>query len=131
MRKKRLSPLQAMRACCLDCSETAADVRTCECADCALHPYRMGHTPAQGRSRPLKAIRAYCVACADGNAKYITWCCCDGAHSTRCELWPFRFGARPETVLAKRGPLLVTPGQMPSEDVNLDDLPTYPKKRLP
>ena len=99
--------------------------------DCALHPYRMGHTPAQGRSRPLKAIRAYCVACADGNAKYITWCCCDGAHSTRCELWPFRFGARPETVLAKRGPLLVTPGQMPSEDVNLDDLPTYPKKRLP
>ena len=39
------TPLKAIRAKCLDCSETPRDVRLCPCTDCALFPYRTGHNP--------------------------------------------------------------------------------------
>ena len=46
--------------------------------------------------RPLKAIRATCMECA-GTAKAVAYCTCDGLNSTKCQLWPYRFGIRPET----------------------------------
>lgn len=70
--------------------------------------------------RPLKAIRRNCVDCPGGDRKYVMYCPCDGVHSTRCDLWPYRFGKRPGTV---RPEWLVDPNKMPPADANLDDLP--------
>lgn len=40
---KKLSPLKAIRAKCLDCAVyQPIEVRLCHISDCALHPYRMG-----------------------------------------------------------------------------------------
>lgn len=72
---------------------------------------------------PIKAVRFQCIECCGGSAKAVLWCSCDGLHSTRCEVWPYRLGVRPATVRAKHGPRLVTPELMPSANVPLDDLP--------
>jgi len=71
----------------------------------------------------LKQVRANCLECSGGNAKYVTWCPCDGLHSTRCRMWPYRFGKTPKAFMANHGPRLLTPELMPSAAVNLDDLP--------
>jgi len=60
--------------------------------------------------------------------KYVTWCSCDGLHSTRCEFWWFRFGQGVEKVRRRHGPQLITPEMMPDANLNLDDLPAYPSK---
>ena len=75
------------------------------------------------RITPIAAIRANCLECGGGSFKAVLWCPCDGVHSTRCHVWPFRFGSRPETVAARFGPALVTPGNMPGAEVCEDDLP--------
>jgi len=69
---------------------------------------------------PLKAIRKNCLDCSGGSAKSVAYCPCDGVHSTRCHLWPYRFGFRPENV---DPPKFVKPGTLPCPNVNLDDLP--------
>ncbi|MCL4193980.1 MAG: hypothetical protein KJZ87_19740 [Thermoguttaceae bacterium] len=78
--------------------------------------------------RPLKAIRQNCMECAGGVAKYITWCPCDGLHSTRCEFWPYRFGRRPSNAAQKYGRQLLTPELMPDASVCLDNLPAFPSQ---
>ena len=46
MEEKRLTPIKAIRAKCLDCCcWQANEVRLCPVRDCALYPYRMGHNP--------------------------------------------------------------------------------------
>lgn len=43
---KRLTPIKAIRAKCLDCcAGQVAEVRECAMKTCALHPYRMGKRP--------------------------------------------------------------------------------------
>ena len=42
-----MRPLKAIRAYCLDCSETSAEVKQCVIPDCPLYQYRMGHNPAR------------------------------------------------------------------------------------
>ena len=37
--------LRAIRAKCLDCVYTPAEVRRCVCVDCPLWPFRMGSVP--------------------------------------------------------------------------------------
>jgi hypothetical protein len=76
----------------------------------------------RGAGFSLKAVRRHCLDCA-GNMKCVTWCPCDGAHSTRCEMWPFRFGMSPDRVRKKYGPGLITPRMMPAANANLDTLP--------
>ena len=71
---------------------------------------------------PLRSIRAKCLDCS-GSAKGVMWCPCDGVHSTRCPLWPFRFGKRPETAKKRYGDQLLTPELMPNADVCLEDTP--------
>ena len=45
---KKITPMSAIRAKCIECCcGNAAEVRRCEIADCALHPYRSGHNPAR------------------------------------------------------------------------------------
>lgn len=57
--KRRLTGLQAIRAKCLDCAHSAAEVRKCVCFDCPLWPYRMGSVPAGLRqASSLDAIPA-------------------------------------------------------------------------
>jgi hypothetical protein len=73
--------------------------------------------------RPLKAIRKHCLDCCGDNSKAVMWCGNDGIHSTRCDLWPYRFGIRPESARQRYGVRLVTPGLMPDANTNLDDLP--------
>jgi hypothetical protein len=72
---------------------------------------------------PGHAIRKHCLGCSGGNATYVLWCTCDGIHSSRCHLWPYRLGIRPATALTKY-PALVTPEAMPPATTCLDDLPT-------
>jgi hypothetical protein len=66
-------------------------------------------------------MRKTCLDCSGGSVKYVAYCPCDGLHSTRCELWPYRFGCRPENVHPRK---YVTPEEMPGADVPLEDLPT-------
>ena len=43
---KRLTPIKAIRAHCLDCSgQQPGEVRKCAVETCTLYPYRMGHRP--------------------------------------------------------------------------------------
>jgi hypothetical protein len=72
--------------------------------------------------RPFKAIRKHCLDCGGRNAKAVMWCGCDGIHSTRCHLWPYRFGVRPESARQRYGDRLVTPELMPDADADLDEL---------
>lgn len=71
----------------------------------------------------LKHVRRNCLACSGGSAKYVTWCTCDGVHSTKCEFWPFRFGIQPATFQARYGDRLLDPRKMPPADLDLDLLP--------
>jgi len=44
--KKRLTPLKAVRAKCLECSSSQpSEVRNCLMPECALYPYRFGKNP--------------------------------------------------------------------------------------
>jgi hypothetical protein len=43
---KALTPMRAIRAKCLDCSENAREVRECPVDRCPLYPYRFGKRPA-------------------------------------------------------------------------------------
>lgn len=78
---------------------------------------------ANGEALSVKLIRQQCTDCSGESARYILWCPCDGRNSTRCHLWPFRFGQRPETIRAKYGDRLVTPEKMPPADVEIERLP--------
>ena len=44
--KKRLTPIKAIRAKCLDCScESYKEVKECSIPECPLYPYRLGKNP--------------------------------------------------------------------------------------
>lgn len=46
MEEKRLTPIKAIRAKCLDCCcGNPYEVKECPLEKCALHPYRMGKNP--------------------------------------------------------------------------------------
>jgi hypothetical protein len=46
LNKKKLTPLRAIRAKCLDCSAgSPGEVRKCHIEDCPLFPFRFGHNP--------------------------------------------------------------------------------------
>ena len=94
--KAVLTPQKAIRARCLDCSETRKEITECEFGPdqfnaCPLWQFRTGRKC--GRGSRLKPIRRYCL-----------WCCCGSAQEVRlcpsvewCALWPYRFGKRPKT----------------------------------
>lgn len=44
---KRLTPLKAIRAKCLDCEEGPGGVKNCVIPDCPLFGYRFGKNPAR------------------------------------------------------------------------------------
>ena len=43
---KKLTPIKAIRAKCLDCCcDQANEVKNCPCDDCTLYQYRLGRNP--------------------------------------------------------------------------------------
>lgn len=49
MNVKRLTPIKAIRAKCLDCSgDSRKEVRLCPIHTCPIYPYRMGKRPKAG-----------------------------------------------------------------------------------
>ena len=70
---------------------------------------------------PLKAIRRKCLDCC-GSSKSVRFCTLDGIHSTKCDLWPFRFGKRPSTIRKGSEAWLVDARSMPEADVSIEDL---------
>ncbi len=67
---------------------------------------------------PMKAIRAKCLDCSAGSAKEVKLCGVSG-----CPLWPYRHGKRPETIIDRFGPWLMTPRVTPPADVDLTKMP--------
>lgn len=54
---KHLTPIQAIRAKCIDCScGILKEVRECPIKDCPLWPYRMGKRPAKGKNIERPAL---------------------------------------------------------------------------
>lgn len=48
IREKTLTPMRAMRAKCMECSNFKwSEVRDCEMKDCPLWVYRLGKNPTQ------------------------------------------------------------------------------------
>jgi len=43
------SPLKAIRANCLECNNTALEVKLCPCTSCPLWPFRFGKNPYNKR----------------------------------------------------------------------------------
>ena len=69
---------------------------------------------------PLAAIRANCLSCG-GTSNIVKFCTCDGVNSTRCDLWPYRFGKRPATILKSADAWLLDPEKMPGSEVPQED----------
>ena len=59
MEEKRLTPIKAIRAKCLDCCcGNQNEVKLCPINDCPLYPYRLGKNPYIKLSEEQKAARA-------------------------------------------------------------------------
>lgn len=82
---------------------------------------------------PLQAIRRHCIICSGESQKAVRYCPCDGIHSSRCELWSYRFGKRPQGVSDQRliTALCMPPRNMPIEQVSDDDLLLLPEGTKP
>lgn len=76
------------------------------CLDCATE-VMLVTPPAAKKSSPLKAIKSFCLECsctADNPPEAVRDCKMNGD----CPLWPFRFGKRPEKMIAQGKGELVT-----------------------
>jgi len=89
-----MTPLQAIRKKCVDCSgDKPREVKQCNANSCPLHPYRHGKRP---RVKPpltaLKSIRAKCLNdCGEqGDRAGSNKCPIDN-----CHLHKFRMGKNP------------------------------------
>ena len=71
--------------------------------------------------RPLKAIRKHCLDCCCNSAKSVKFCTCDGINSSRCDLWPYRFGMRPATAKRKLGRKFLQAGELEPPDVPIEE----------
>ena len=83
-----LPVLKAIRKRCLDCCESAAQVRDCPFGPgkhnaCSLWPHRSGERAPVGKVR--KAIRAHCLDCCGDQPAEVRLC-----PSRDCPLWPYR-----------------------------------------
>jgi len=70
---------------------------------------------------PVITIRKHCLGCCNGSFKAVKYCTCDGITSTRCELWPYRFGMKPATAKKRYGARFVTPGALADAEVEIED----------
>ena len=47
MSAKKLTPMRAIRAKCLECSGSSAEVKACPCKSCPIWKFRSGHRPVE------------------------------------------------------------------------------------
>ena len=66
---------------------------------------------------PITAIRHKCLDCCCGSVKAVRWC-----SATDCDLWPYRFGMRPETARKRYGADVMDAAKMPDHTVALETL---------
>jgi len=93
---KRLTPIKAIRARCIFCSNNQFDeIKNCLVPECPLFPLRFGRR-VKGISS-LRSIRKYCYGCGEGTAFDIKNC-----EITDCSLYQLRFGKNP-ALKGKRG----------------------------
>lgn len=81
-----------------------------------------GRCTSGAEGSALKAIRKKCLDCHGGSRKGVRFCPSDGVNSTRCPLWPFRFGLRPRTARKRYGAELLDPQAMPDANTSLEVL---------
>jgi hypothetical protein len=82
------TPLQSIHLRCVDCGETAHDVKRCEFDDCVLFPFKMG----KGRAK-LGHIRKFCVDdCMNGSRHEVENC-----PTESCPLHFYRLGTNPNS----------------------------------
>ncbi len=91
--------LRLVRRFCLECQGNASqEIRRCQDTQCALWPWRLGHsydtgeTSAMAQHKALRCVRRHCLQCA-GHRKDVRSC----AEREKCPLWSLRFGVFPHT----------------------------------
>lgn len=87
---KKITPLQAVRAHCLECTNgDMTYVRKCPSVNCDVHAIRSGRNGGRVKS-VLGAIRRRCLDCCGDERKRVAEC-----EVTDCFLHPFRMGNNP------------------------------------
>lgn len=57
---KRLTPIKAIRAKCLDCSAgQPSEIRNCQISDCPLYPFRLGKNPFSKRKGNIANLKPF------------------------------------------------------------------------
>ena len=94
--EKRLTPLKAIRAKCVDCcGSNTREVSACPVEKCPLWKFRAGKRPKDGYDKsPLKTIRAYCLQCGELNSRDDVRLC----EVKGCPLYSNRFGKSGRTL---------------------------------
>jgi len=89
---KKLTPLKAIRARCLFCSNNQfLEIKNCLIPDCPFYPFRFGKG-SRRKGSILKIIREYCFGCGEGTKKDIRDCDVEN-----CPVYLYRFGKRLKT----------------------------------
>ena len=98
---RRRSPLQAIRAFCLECEGDSPDnVKDCLNPACQFYVYRLGAPPKGQAHKPLPAIKEYCHdQCQAGSGREEVLSC-KGDEPVYdvlqpCPVYPFRLGKNP------------------------------------
>lgn len=101
---KRRSPLQAIRAFCLECEGSFDNVKNCLYPGCPFYAYRHGTRPEGQPHQPLKTIKTYCFEeCQCGSSSYeVLTCQGDLAAIGPCPVFPFRMGKNPNISVETR-----------------------------
>lgn len=98
MAKIKYSPIEAIRAFCVQCQGSSYEaVINCNDLDCVFYAYRRGKTSEHENTQPVKAIRKYChVICQCGaGSDEVKNCQGDKAALGPCPVFPFRMGRNP------------------------------------
>ena len=69
------------------------------------------------------SIRHKCLDCCGGSSKVVAYCACDGVNSSKCDLWMYRMGVRPDTAKRKYARLM-NPREMPDPNAPIEELPS-------
>ena len=97
-RKKGLSPIQAIRAFCMQCEGgSSAHVQSCRYPPCPFYAYRIGKVKKAKPTDTLTAIKRYCFEqCQAGSSQHeVVICQGDKATLGSCPVFSFRLGKNP------------------------------------
>ena len=95
--QKKRTPLQAIRAFCLECDGTSYTVNDCLYPQCPFYDFRFGRLPEGRASDSVAVIKTYChKECQAGSGSHeVLTCQGDKAVLGPCPVFPFRMGKNP------------------------------------